>query len=132
MIDHDYPRGFMTVPCTERRSILDTLFCSASASDKQTIDCAKTSDEASELVRIFKVLGNEGRFLILCYLLQGERSVAEFERLLATRQSTVSQHLARLRMEGLVLARREGNMIYYSIGDARIDHLIRACTEAMR
>lgn len=122
----------MSIPCSERRSFLDAIFGGAALADEQDTARAQISSEASELVSIFKALGHEGRFLILCYLLQGERSVAEFEHLLAARQSTVSQQLARLRMEGLIQARRDGNMIYYSLSDPRIAPIIRACTEAMR
>lgn len=121
----------MTIPYSERQTLLEKIFGMAAPADEQKIDHAQISDEAAELVGIFKTMGHEGRFLILCYLLQGERSVAEFESLLSARQSTVSQHLARLRMEGLVQARREGNMIYYSLGDARIAEIIRASTRAM-
>ena len=122
----------MSIPYSERRSFLDAIFGTAAPADEQDTDRAQVSSEASELVSIFKALGHEGRFLILCYLMKGERSVAEFETLLAARQSTVSQQLARLRMEGLIQARREGNMIYYSLSDPRIAPIIRACTEAMR
>ena len=62
--------------------------------------------------------------MILCDLLHGEKSVGELEALLARRQSAVSQQLARLRLEGLVSARRDGKTIYYSIASdkARVDH----------
>ena len=57
--------------------------------------------------------------MILCYLADGERSVTELEDLLSARQPAVSQQLARLRIEGLVDARRDGKTIYYSIADDR-------------
>lgn len=121
----------MAVPYSEKHSLLEKLFGMVSSAEDQKADPVQISDETVELVGIFKTLGHEGRFLILCYLLQGERSVAEFERLLSARQSTVSQHLARLRMEGLVKARRDGNMIYYSLCDQRVAEIIRASAGAM-
>jgi DNA-binding transcriptional ArsR family regulator len=57
--------------------------------------------------------------MILCYLSSGEKSVTELEDLLALRQPTVSQQLARLRLERLITARRDGKTIYYSIADDR-------------
>lgn len=75
---------------------------------------------------VFKALGHEGRLLILCHLSSGEKSVTELEGILDARQSAVSQQLARLRMQGLVNTRREGQMIYYSIKDRRILELLQA------
>jgi DNA-binding transcriptional ArsR family regulator len=59
-----------------------------------------------------------------CDLLHGEKSVGELESLLARRQSTVSQQLARLRLEGLVAARRDGKTIYYSIASDKARSII--------
>ena len=60
--------------------------------------------------------------LILCLLADGEKSVGDLEILLAQRQSTVSQQLARLRLDGLVESRRDGKSISYSLAsdDVRI------------
>lgn len=57
--------------------------------------------------------------MILCHLVSGERSVTELETLLSARQAAVSQQLSRLRLEGLVTARRDGKTIYYSLADDR-------------
>ena len=70
------------------------------------------AEEASELL---KSLANRHRLLILCQLTQGERSVGELAAFLDLRDSTVSQHLALLRREGLVRARRDGQTIWYSV-----------------
>ena len=71
-----------------------------------------------------KALAHEGRLLILCHLNTGEKSVTELERLLGQRQAAVSQQLARLRMEGLVRARRDGKTIFYSIDDPKAQRAI--------
>jgi len=71
--------------------------------------------QASELL---KSLANRHRLLILCQLVDGERSVGELAAFLGTRDSTVSQHLALLRKDGLVQARREAQTIYYAIASA--------------
>ena len=66
-----------------------------------------------------KAISHEGRLMILCHLVSGEKSVSELEALLSTRQAAVSQQLSRLRLEGLVTPRREGKIIYYSLTDDR-------------
>ena len=64
---------------------------------------------------LLKAMGNERRLLILCHLASGEKSVSELERLVALSQSALSQHLARLRRDGLVATRRAAQSIYYSL-----------------
>lgn len=64
---------------------------------------------------LLKAMGNERRLLILCHLTAGERSVGELEKLVALSQSALSQHLARLRRDGLVRTRRSAQSIYYSL-----------------
>src|SRR5262249_34775825 len=70
------------------------------------------ADQASELL---KALANRHRLLIICQLIDGERSVGELAGFLGIRDSTVSQHLALLRKDGLVSAARDGPTIWYSI-----------------
>jgi ArsR family transcriptional regulator, virulence genes transcriptional regulator len=76
------------------------------------------ADRASDLL---KALANRHRLLIICQLIDGERSVGDLAEFLNLRDSTVSQHLALLRKDGLVSARRDAQTIYYSIasGPAR-------------
>ena len=66
-----------------------------------------------------KAISHEGRLMILCHLISGEKSVSELEALLSTRQAAVSQQLSRLRLEGLVTPRRDGKTIYYRLADDR-------------
>ena len=73
------------------------------------------ADEASDLL---KALANRHRLLILCQLIGQERSVGELAAFLGARDSTVSQHLALMRRDGLVLPRRDGQTIWYSISSA--------------
>lgn len=70
------------------------------------------ADDASELL---KSLGNRHRLLILCLLAQGEHSVGQLAAFLDIRDSTVSQHLAILRRDQLIVARRDGQTIWYRI-----------------
>ncbi len=71
-----------------------------------------------------KTLANEGRLMILCALVDGEKSVSELEQLVQAKQAAVSQQLARLRAEGLVSARRDGRSIWYSLLDPKTKQMI--------
>jgi ArsR family transcriptional regulator, virulence genes transcriptional regulator len=80
---------------------------------KVNVDVMETAaDRASDLL---KALSNRHRLLIICQLIDGERSVGDLAEFLSLRDSTVSQHLALLRRDGLVSARRDAQTIYYSI-----------------
>ena len=76
-------------------------------------------DKATTASNFLKAISHEGRLMILCHLVTGEKSVTELEELLAARQAAVSQQLSRLRLEGLVIPRREGKTIYYRLADDR-------------
>ena len=76
-------------------------------------------DNATAASNFLKAVSHEGRLMILCHLVTGEKSVTELEELLSARQAAVSQQLSRLRLEGLVTPRREGKAIYYRLADDR-------------
>ena len=72
----------------------------------------EAADHASDLR---KALSNRHRLLLVCQLVEGERSVGDLAEALELRDSTVSQHLALLRKDGIVATRRAGQTIWYSI-----------------
>ena len=79
------------------------------------IDSAIMESAADQASDLLKALSNRHRLLIICQLIDGERSVGDLAEFLSLRDSTVSQHLALLRKDGLVAARRDAQTIYYSI-----------------
>ena len=81
------------------------------------------AERASELL---KSLANRHRLLIVCQLIEGERSVGELTGFLGIRDTTVSQHLALLRKDGIVAARREGQTVFYSIASAPAREVLEA------
>ena len=83
-------------------------------------------DNAKRASDFLKALAHESRLMILCILADGEKSVGALEQMLSLRQPTVSQQLARLRADGLVSARREGKVIYYSLANSDVRVLIGA------
>jgi DNA-binding transcriptional ArsR family regulator len=88
----------------------------------QIDDMLAAADEASNLL---KALANRHRLIIICQLSEKARSVGELADLLKLRDSTVSQHLAILRKDGLVAARRDGQTIWYSIASTPARELVR-------
>ena len=64
---------------------------------------------------MLKELANPSRLLILCQLIDGQKSVGELCRIIDLSQSAVSQHLARLREAGLVDTEKRGQMVYYRL-----------------
>jgi|TARA_B100001059_G_scaffold25312_1_gene20335 ArsR family transcriptional regulator len=74
-------------------------------------------EQAKSASSFLKAISHEGRLMILCHLMYGEKSVTELEELILARQAAVSQQLSRLRQEGLVIPRRDGKTIYYRLAD---------------
>jgi len=81
---------------------------------------------AGQACDLLKSLANPHRLMILCQLIDGERSVGELAAFLELRSSTVSQHLALLRREGLVAARRDGQTIWYDIASTPAKKILEA------
>lgn len=88
--------------------------CGAMAYDLTPERFAARAGEAAQLL---KALAHEARLLALCQLLQGEHTAGELQAASGLSQSALSQHLARLREEGLVATRREAQTIYYRLAD---------------
>lgn len=84
---------------------------------------AAAAEEAAGLMR---ALSNPSRLLLLCQLVDGEKSVGELERSLGMSQAYVSQQLARLRGESLVVASRDGRTVRYRLADPRIVPVLQA------
>lgn len=89
------------------------------------IDKDVMAEAAEEAASCLRALSNPSRLLLLCHLIEKEQNVGELETALGLSQAYVSQQLARLRGEGLVSARREGRIVYYSLTDTRIKPIIR-------
>ena len=79
------------------------------------LDGEAMRSHASDAARMLKVLANENRLLLLCQLVEGERSVGELNAGIDLSQSALSQHLAVLREDALVTTRREGQTIFYAL-----------------
>ena len=87
---------------------------------------AQSADRASSLM---KTLGHKDRLMILCQLADGEKSVGQIADLLEISQSPLSQHLSRMRKEGLVETRREAQTIYYSLKSGEASRIVEVLYE---
>ena len=79
---------------------------------------------AKRASRFLKALANDNRLVILCTLADGERNVGELEQILGIRQPTLSQQLARLRLDELVETRRASRQIYYGLASNEAKQMI--------
>jgi ArsR family transcriptional regulator len=80
---------------------------------------------AAEVAAILRALANERRLTILCRLVEwGEANVNSLAETVGLSQSALSQHLAKMREEGLVTYRRDSQTLWYRIADARIEDLL--------
>ncbi len=87
------------------------------------------ADKALVASEMLKMMGNERRLMILCQLGKGEKSVGQLEKLVGLKQSALSQHLAKLRSQGLVTTRRESQMVFYSLASCEVERLINTLYE---
>lgn len=85
---------------------------------------AEFEAHAAEAAQFLKLLANEHRLLVLCHLLAGERSVGALVEEVGLSQSALSQHLARLRDDGLVTFRRQSQTLFYRVSDARAERVL--------
>lgn len=80
-------------------------------------ELADLEASAAAAARLMKLLSSEQRLILLCRLMDGECSVGNLAGYVGLAQSAASQHLAKLRAEGLVATRRDGQTIFYRLAD---------------
>jgi len=80
--------------------------------------------KAAGVAGLLGALANERRLMILCRLVEwGEANVGSLADAVGLSQSALSQHLAKMRQEGLVAFRRDGQTLWYRIADPRVEEL---------
>ena len=86
----------------------------------------KLAKQAGDAAQLLKMLANEKRLLILCFLAaRGEMTVGELVDVVKLSQSALSQHLAKLRADGLVEFRRASQTLHYRVADQRALRLLQ-------
>lgn len=92
--------------------------------DLSNLNLSELAERASEATAMLRSLANERRLMVLCQLLEAERSAGELAARVGLSQSALSQHLAKLRAQGLVATRREAQTVWYRLADPRAARLI--------
>ena len=88
------------------------------------MDLDLMQENAARASDMMKLLGHPHRLMILCELNQGERSVTELCQKIGINQSPLSQHLARMRHEGVVESRRQAQTVYYSLAGPEVATIV--------
>lgn len=82
-------------------------------------------EKAAEAARMLRLFANENRLLLLCHLAgEGEMTVGALAEAIGLSQSALSQHLARLREDGLVMTRKEAQAVFYRLADPKAERLL--------
>ena len=89
------------------------------SADKLAAQCESVSS-------LLKAIAHPQRLQILCCLAEGEKTVSELEAYCGASQSSVSQYLSRMKNEGLLSSRREGQKIFYKIESEDLSKLMKA------
>jgi len=90
------------------------------------------NDAFRRQARVLKALANESRLRIIHRLAEGECSVGELTELVGLDLSTVSKHLAVLRSHGIVIDRREKNVVYYRLATPCVVNFFSCAAEVLR
>ena len=92
--------------------------------DLGSAELQKLRDNAAEAGDLLKVLANHNRLLILCQLLDGEKSVQQLQGAIGLSQSAISQQLAILRAHKMVSTRRQAQSIFYTLASTEAEALL--------
>ena len=103
-----------------------TLVCECTVIHQEVIDKIKLPEEELlyDLGDFFKILGDSTRIKILSALFQSEMCVCDIAALLGMTQSAISHQLRVLKQGRLVKHRKEGKVVYYSLDDDHIKHIV--------
>lgn len=83
-------------------------------------------NKCEEVVPILKTLAHSQRLLILCFLAESEKTVSQLEELCEASQPSISQHLTRMKLQGLVSSERKSNFVYYTISNQKVFKLLES------
>ncbi len=88
------------------------------------VNLLELAPKAAQAESFLKALANRHRLMVLCQLHGGELSVTKLQEAIGLSQSSLSQHLARLREDKLVKTRRQSQTIYYSLANDNVSRII--------
>lgn len=92
---------------------------------RTTTDLATFEANATKVAGTLRALANERRLMVLCKLVEwGEANVGSLAEAVGLSQSALSQHLAKMRDEGLVDFHRDGQTLWYRVVEPRVELLL--------
>jgi DNA-binding transcriptional ArsR family regulator len=116
----------MDAPIRRNRAAGPHVGAVAGRAEKAGSGLESLADQAAAAARMLKLIGNERRLLILCALVaNGEMRVGELVHVVRLSNSALSQHLARLRADGLVAFRRQSQALHYRVSDPRAARILK-------
>jgi len=95
-------------------------------------ELAELETQVAAATRLLKLLASEQRLILLCRLIEGECSVGDLAQYVGLAPSAASQHLAKLRAEGVVSTRRDGQTIYYRMSNPATVRMIDALCDIFK
>ena len=91
---------------------------------ESSMEISGMAEKATEAAELLSAMANPVRLLLLCSLVEGEKSVNELVIACGVSQSTVSQHLAKMRNLKLVATRRDAQTIYYRLASDEVQKVL--------
>ena len=92
------------------------------SADVEVLDAMRSA--AEQAAEVLRSIGSPYRLMILCLLMESEKTVSDICEAIGARQSLTSQHLTRLRLDGLVKVERRGHYAYYSLNDVLTKEIV--------
>lgn len=86
---------------------------------------ARLEDKAEEVAKLLSAMANAKRLMVLCNLIEGERSAGDLAQIVDLSDAALSQHLSKMRLMGLVEPRRSGQTIYYSLKSEQVRVILK-------
>lgn len=89
------------------------------------VPATRLEDKAEEVAKLLAAMANAKRLMVLCNLIDGERSAGELAQLVELSDAALSQHLGKMRLMGLIEPRRAGQTIFYSLKSEEVRVILR-------
>lgn len=86
-------------------------------------------EQCEDVSQVLKSLSHPVRLKVLCQVIEQERTVGELTEFCGISQSAMSQFLGRMKVDGMLSARREGHHVYYGVADSKLLKLLKALKE---
>lgn len=91
---------------------------------QESISAIEMKNNCKSVAAILKAISHPQRLMLLCHLVDGEKTVGELETLCGGSQSTISQFLKLMKLENMVASEKRGLFVYYKIHDPKVKKLV--------